>query len=94
MSSLYEGCTIFKLHIHSVRYLAVSPYSHLTFTLFLDETQTDPNAPAQTQDVVVNIDEPTVGEDAPEKPEGQVCVKRSARNFLLSYLEELLKMIE
>ena len=38
----------------------------------VEEPQTDPNAPAQTQDVVVDVDDPAVGEDAPEKPEAQV----------------------
>jgi hypothetical protein len=42
------------------------------FCINVEEPQTDPNAPAQPQDVAVNIDDPAIGEDAPENPEAQV----------------------
>lgn len=38
-----------------------------SFLFFVEEPQTDPNASAQTGDIVVNIDDPGIGEDAPEE---------------------------
>ena len=51
----------------------------------LSEEQTrDSITAAQAQDVIVNIDEPDFGEDAPEKPDAQVR-KNSLRKSRLSH---------
>ncbi|CAB4005702.1 otoferlin-like isoform X4 [Paramuricea clavata] len=58
--------------LHRYRYpKAGEPIEKASVKDVTEEPQTDPNAPAQPQDVAVNIDDPAIGEDAPENPEAQ-----------------------
>ena len=61
------------------------------FCMNTEEPQTDPNAPAQTQDVVVNIDDPGIGEDTPEKPEAQVMCSINKHLCVFEVSRQMLK---